>query len=458
MARRAPRRGYETGAATEICRGRHYHLNVSEQSPDRAHQDDAAARLLATLRHYLWVVALLVTCGAAAGVASALLGSDTDQYEASALVIAKDVPSRGDARILAEQLPRLGEAVFTAGSVADRAVAFGTLPFTREQLIPDHAVLEPLEGTIVLRVKGIADDPGLAAMIANRVAATFVSELNRAGPGVGHFAIQDRARPPDEPVAGTSAATLIGIGLGGGLMLALALVALIMVVRRPVLSAADAEDASGVRILAAVDLPVGARGVVDPQRVVGLGALARRLVGGDRRICAFVSIGRAEGQRSQLAVLVAQALAPSGPVALVAPDAESAERQLGEEDVTVVDAFENVAVAESKSVVIDGPSIDRVDVHQVLPPAAGVALVIRSGTARAAVEDAVGQLVEDELLGLVFVRRRLLRGWRDNRVMRARAVQSQEVQPADSPPSRTLAPVREPRANSLRRGGRVSRR
>jgi hypothetical protein len=171
-----------------------------------------------------------------------------------------------------------------------------------------------------------------------------------------------------------------------------------------------------------------------------------------------VSIGRAEGQRSQLAVLVAQALAPSGPVALVAPDAESAERQLGEEDVTVVDAFENVAVAESKSVVIDGPSIDRVDVHQVLPPAAGVALVIRSGTARAAVEDAVGQLVEDELLGLVFVRRRLLRGWRDNRVMRARAVQSQEVQPADSPPSRTLAPVREPRANSLRRGGRVSRR
>ena len=419
---------------------------MSAIPPDRAHQDDAAARMLAMLRQYLWLVVLLLTCGAAAGAASAVFGGENAHYEASALVIAKDVPSRGDARILAEQLPRLGEAVFTSGAVADRAVADPRLPYASAQLIPDHAVLEPLEGTIVLRVKGIADEAGLAALIANRVAAALVIELNRAGPGVGRFALQDRARPPDEPVAGSSLPTLLGIGIGGGFVLALALVALIMLVRRPVLSAADLESASAAPILAALDLPVRAQAVGDPRQVVGLGALVRRMVGHDRRVCAFVSIGRAERHRSQLAALVSRALAPSGTVALVTPSAEIAQRQLGDAAVVVVDTFENAEAGGSTWVVIDGPPVDRVDMPQVLPPGAGIAVVIKSGTSRAAVEDAVAQLMDDELLGIVFVRPRLLAWWRGYFVLPVPADQARELLPAESaPPRAPLAPVREAR-------------
>jgi hypothetical protein len=432
---------------------------VSADHPDRAHEDDAATRMLGMMRQYLWLVVLLLTWGAAAGAASAVLGGEHAHYEASALVIAKDVPSRGDARILAEQLPRLGEAVFTSGSVADRAVADGRLPFPPEQLIPEHAVLEPLEGTIVLRVKGIADEAGLAAVIANRVAAAFVTDLNRAGPGVGRFAIQDRARPPDEPVAGTSAAALVGVGIGGGFMLALALVALIMLIRRPVLSAADLENASAAPVLAALDLPVLGRPVGDPRQVVGLGALVRRLVGDEWRVCAFVSIPRADRHRSQLAALVSRTLAPSGTVALVAPSAEIAQRQLGDAPVDVVDTFESAEAAESAWVVMDGPSVDRVDIPQVLPSAAGLVLVVKSGTSRTAVEEAVAQLRDDELLGIVFVRPRLLGWWRGYFVLPVPADEARELTLGDSArPHRPLAPVREARQARRARQARQARR
>lgn len=369
-------------------------------------RDDAGARLWWGLRTYGWLFSLIVigVVGLSLVVGPKTLGTKKD-YRASALVVASDLVIKPDG------LPRLAEAVFEAGSVAENAVISGTLPFEANELIPRKAELVTIQDTVALEVVGIDRDPAMAARIANSVAQALVNALNKAGPRLGTFILQDTARPPKDPEVVASRELALAVGGGAGIALGLGIVALLMLVRRPVLSPAEAGSLAGAQVLGILTMPkVGASKAINPVLVHGLTAFVVRLDLGRDGMCAIVSCGGGdETVRSQLSFLVARLLSRRRSVYLV--------RGHGEKTARAYESFEtgpNMIVVEElpanqtwqAPIVIDGPSSKEFDLPQVLPASARVILVIREGTRFTSVESAVDQFLPGDIAGLVFIRQR----------------------------------------------------
>lgn len=220
------------------------------------------------LRRYAGVVVACVLAGAGTAL---LLGAGTPTYQASALVVAS-----GTSNIPSAALPHLARSVFDNGAVAaavadDEAVRDKTGPLVPGTL----SVLAP-EDSIVLTVQARDDQPDDAARLADTAAAAFVEELNKAGTSAGSFQLQATAVPPTEPLqvmAPTLRATLGGIA---GLAVGIGLVALVLVLRRPVLTPHAVHTAAGVPLLGTVEVPFGPRGgYAGPLGVRGLATVTR---------------------------------------------------------------------------------------------------------------------------------------------------------------------------------------
>lgn len=380
-------------------------------------EQDVASRLGWGIRKYVLVlVAALATTLTLAltGPADGVLSPDRS-YEASALVVARQLTIRP------EQFPRAAEAVFTGGSVAEVVADQLGGDVDPGFVIPDLVRLEPVTDTIALRVIGRSASPARAAVIANLTADAFVMELNRLGPGVGEFAVQDQARPPLRRTARTSVAVPLVVGVVSGLAFGLGLIGLILTLRRPVVDVREAASAAGGGDLltAIVELPSTRRRAVLPEEVSGLALLVRLLFPGGEGVAALIGCGRdRRGLRAQVLRMTALLGARRRPVILLVTSASGAAAlsaaTRSETNVRVVEdwfvqrlesAGPPPTMGADGTMVLIGVSADEYDVPQLLPPGARALLFVTEGLPRSHVERAASQFSPGTLDGVVFCRR-----------------------------------------------------
>jgi hypothetical protein len=363
--------------------------------------DDAATRLWWAARRYLLLIGAVVATVVAVALLLAPPRADAVVYEARALVIAQDLQA-----IRVEQLPRMAQAIFVGSAMAERAVQEGRLPVPPRELVPFHARLEPVEGTVLLGVVGTAPEPDLAADIANAVARALSDELSRGGAGVGVFDVQEEARVPEAPTP-TARFSPVVIGFIAGMVIAAGVIGLLMVLRRPILSAEEAVAVAGAPLLGAPVLPPVSAGLPDPRQVLGITALIKRIYPRHGGAAVFLSCQGDKGRRSQVAGVVAATLARSSDVTFVS-SGDRWSAPIGDElgalpRVTLRDKPLPGEQPSHYPTVIDGPSTEFLDVPQFLPADSVVALVIGEGTPSGAVESAVDQFLPGELRGVVYV-------------------------------------------------------
>lgn len=382
--------------------------------------EDAVGRLLWALRRYAWIpLVTVVTFTLFAGlVPRSELAGETD-FRATALVIGADLDIRP------EQLPRFSHTVFTSGDVAEATISRLQLDVDRSDLIPEYIDLEPVEDTPLLRVIGIHEDPERAAELANVAADVLIDELNRAGPSVGLFVLQTAARAPRAPASVARPALPFVLGGIGGLILGLGIIGLLMALRRPVLSGRSIQGVVGAPVIGR--LAMRRRGPQEaPERVPGLAALVSRLFADGRGLVVLVAGPRDRRLAARVARTVAHGAARQGPIVVVAehewvPQGSATLDQTGQArrayqrgNLQWVRSPEELPDDPFVRAIMVGPALAALDVPQLLPPSAGVALVVAEGTPARVVERASEQFLPGEIAGIVFVARvpwgRALRG------------------------------------------------
>lgn len=289
-------------------------------------------------------------------------------------------PAEADALVIAqrldmdlEALARYGEAVFNNGPVAQAVAGRYGDGGDVQDVIPDRVSLLATQDSIVFEVTGRDPAPDVAAGIANTAAEAFVEELNSGGVGVGTFAVQSPAVAPEEAPQGRSAAVAAAVGIAAGLLLGLVAVSLLLVVRRPVITPQDVEEATGVRALGVVAVPATKRGqVAPPHAFAGLIPVCRRLLALSMPTILLLSRPREERARRSLSVALAQILmrvrdvhyvgAPEDEAAVgaapghrpVSPRAEGMpaghHRQEADPSMTVIDGNEPLALVQPPDV------------------------------------------------------------------------------------------------------------
>lgn len=349
---------------------------------------DALSRLSWALRRYFWVVgigtafALVVAAGGSAAFAPREPGT---AYQARALVVARTLEVRTD------QLPRLATAVFRSTAVAESAVERGALPYDPEDLVPEHAEIDPVQDNVVVFVDGTAHDPALAARVANAAAEALVEELNELGTGIGTFAIQQRAAVPTRPVSEPAIPLPLVAGMAAGPLLALGLIVLLTIVRQPVVHPGEAEALVGAPAVR-VRLPRSRQRQENPARVIGLSALVKAVFPEHRGMVVLLAC-RADRQVPALVSLIAQVLKRYGPVQTVSGSSAEELRELERQAMS-----DGGGPAWSQApVVVEGPALADWDVPQFLPPTARAVLVVPHGVPRSALRSAVDQLAPREV-------------------------------------------------------------
>jgi capsular polysaccharide biosynthesis protein len=267
----------------------------------RADGTDAVGMLRWGLRRYWAPFLLCVLLGAVvAPLAAANRSTTTD---ATALVVAEN-------RVVElAALPRYGEQVFTNGNVAQALVDEFEDMGAQEDVIPRKVSLVAEQDTIIFEVVGHDVDPERAAAIANTAADAFVEALNAAGATVGEFALQSEAEVPHKPGTGLGTVFAAPVGLVAGAVLGLALIAALLVFRRPVIEGADAEEATGVLSLGTVTVPRTRRSRFAPaEDFGGLVPVCRRLLALPTPTVVMVSRPRESWIRTHLTVAMAKVL------------------------------------------------------------------------------------------------------------------------------------------------------
>src|SRR3954447_2689167 len=265
---------------------------MSVQAPQRG------STILWCLRHYSWV---LIACLLAGAAAPLLLAPAAADYEADALVVARQLKARPEA------LPQLGDSVFRDGAVAAAvATDVGGSP---SGMIPDRLNVVAAKDSVVLVVQAFDPDPEAAAHMANVAAVAFVDELNKPGAGVGQFEVQTQAIVPLEPGTILPPATRATLGGLAGFALGLGLVALLGIIRRPVVSARHVTEITGVPLLGTVQLPRMRHGrYAGPLGIRGIANVTRWLATVPPGRLLLISNRSADALRRRLFVMVGVAL------------------------------------------------------------------------------------------------------------------------------------------------------
>jgi capsular polysaccharide biosynthesis protein len=341
----------------------------------KASGTDALGVLRWGLIRYSWILAACLLVGAALAPLVALNSGGV--AEARALVVA------GRIEVDLSAIPRYGEAVFNNGAVEEAvATEFGAGEVG--EIIPDRVSLVAEQDSIVFGVLGRDPDPQTAADIANAAAATFTDALNSAGAGVGTFEVQTEAQVPPEPQPSLGTVYAIPVGIVAGLVLGLAVICVLLVLRRPVIEAQDAEDLTGIPALGTVAVPRTARGrFARPEEFDGLVPVCRRLLTLPTPTVVLVSRRRDEEMRMHLAVGLVGILRLAGRIQFVGP------RRLGGDDEGGTGQAAAGRTAESgapRLTVVDGGDL----ISLVQPPeSTATVLVVREGISSSALRSAV---------------------------------------------------------------------
>ncbi|MDP5183799.1 hypothetical protein QOZ88_14260 [Blastococcus sp. BMG 814] len=352
-------------------------------------------------------------------------------YQAEALVVARQLT------VHQRVLPSLAESVFSGGAVADAVAADPALgPAVGGEangLVPGTLSVVAGPDSVTMVVQARDDDPVTAARMADLAAQAYAAELNRAGSGVGEFAVLSPALVPTTPLDPVSYPLQAGAGALAGLVLGLGLIAMIAALRQPCVTSPDVKDAVGVPLLGIVELPratpgtyLGARGVR------GIAAVTRWLATAPAGRLTLISSPSAEGLRHRIFVMVAIAMSTVRPVRLQAPqeivDAARAQtRQAG-------DAMPSELRHEETGelLLVDGGSPS-----ELVDPAAAPVYVIAVaplGISPRRLRTLALDYLDGGLLGVILVKRRL--GLRARRgVSRSPAQATRALQPAGDVPA-----------------------
>ena len=228
---------------------------------------DVFATLTWGLRRYVLVVlAMVLALGVLVPV---LLSRRANEYQATAQV----GPDKPLLLPNADPLPRIAESVFNNGAVEESVRK--ELHEPNGNVIPSKVRLIAAQDNLVLEVQAHASSPEQAIQIANTAAATFVIELNRYQDSVAPFVLAHGASISKKvpKIAGGNAS--VALGLIAGLLGGVALVGLVMVIRRPVVEMSTALDVTGSPVVGRLRLPRHGP-QVDDDRAIGL--LCRRLL------------------------------------------------------------------------------------------------------------------------------------------------------------------------------------
>ncbi len=371
-------------------------------------------------------------------VACLLLGAAVLPFAASRVVR----PADAEALVLTQRLdmeltalPRYGEAIFNDGQVAQAVAAQFGGGGDVGNVIPDRVSLVADQDSIVYRVVGHDPDPQTAADIANAATATFIDALNVSGVGVGAFTLLSPAEPPPAPKKGVSRLVAVPVGVATGTLLGLALVSILLVVRRPVIDPAGVEEATGVRALGTVIVPRTRRGrFARAEDFRGLIPVCRRLLMLKTPTIVLVSRSREERVRRQVSVALTDVLMRVREVRLTGPAEvrqviEHRQAALapnaGGQDRSDTDGSDGLTVVDST---------DPLDLVQP-PELTAAVLVAREGVSsavlRGAVLDHLGGSAEACVL-LVKRGRRSRSGYRLPRKAATDTQQAEEVVLAES--------------------------
>ena len=358
-----------------------------------------ATRLLWSLRNYAWLVVACVLGFAALPLA---VPAPSPMYEAQALVITPALELDPSA------LPRFAEAIFTSGAVARAVAANPAIGGSPTELIPNRLDIVAPEDSIVFTVLGRNDDPTTAARLANVAAAAFVEELNKGGAGVGSFAVHTEARVPSQAVNPPDLSLQASVGAIAGGVLGLGLIALIAVLRHPVVEAAGVRSALGTPLLGTVLLHRPAAGRVPaPKDVPGITAVTRWLADAPPGRILFASSLRLTPARHHLLAMLAVALSPLRTTSVLSAQPRDATQAHSEGDLGTEPAPEPRDGSRGLIVLVDG--VEMLDTLDQMLTLASVVLVVRMGAPRATLRAMASGYCPEDLLGVIIIDTRQIR-------------------------------------------------
>jgi len=348
------------------------------------------------LRKFAWVVVL--TTVLVGVLVPFVLSQSEDVYEAEATVAAT-----GEVKIPSlDALPKTVENIFSDGAVAQVVRTRYDLSATTS-VVPDLVEVVADQDSVAFTVIGRDSDPAVAADLADTAATEFVLELNASSNALGSYSVAQEATLPAtaEPELAGGPLT-IAIGILAGLLVGVALVTLLLVLRRPVLDAESARDATGAPVLGRVTLPRG-RGEVNERDTQGLGSLCRRLLSSGSPVILLVSPRSAVSVRRRLSTVMAKLLGRSRNVFV----SQGGEHDLptlwelvtrrGGRKARVPDAD------RTELVLVDGPTVEE---RTSRPDAAMTLLVVPEGIALGALRLLADEYLDGDPGGVVLVRTR----------------------------------------------------
>ena len=337
--------------------------------------EDPTLSLWRAARRYVGLILLFPLVGAILLALLVPASAPEASYRASALVIATELNA-----IRADHLPRMVQAIASGHNVPRLALERTGLEATPEEF-RDWVEVETIAETVVIRVSGLAPEPEPAAEIANATAAALVSELNRMGPEVATFAIQEAAALPEELEPGPTTIPPWLIGGIVGSLLAVGVVLLLVVAKRPVLTPEHASELTGLPVLGSLRLQ---RASVDqgPGEAEGMVDLVLRLYPRRNECMIFLGPGHPRS-RAQVSLLVARTVALVAPV-MYAPGRDRFGRRAARiaeaHGIACTDVPEDAASAEGAAV-IDGPWSEEVRLRRP----GSLVLVLTEGVPRGVV-------------------------------------------------------------------------
>lgn len=352
------------------------------------------SRLVWCLRSYAWVV---MACVLALAAAPLIVMPSAPVFQADALIFARQLS------VSRQVLPRLGEAVFANGAVTDAVAADPAVQGNIEGLIPERLSVVAAEDSIVLDVQARDPDPATAARLANTAAAAFVEELNSGGAGVGEFALQGEAIVPSEPLSTLPPHLRSAIGALAGLILGLGVVALVATIRRPVVTAHDVADVTGVPLLGTVQLPlVTQNSYPGPLGVPGIATVTRWLATLPSGRLLLISTSSAVAIRQRIYVMCGVALWTLRPLRFeAAPELTDAIRTHCRHHRSAGRTVHGGMDVEDEIVLVDGGSI----LELVDPVVANVSIVAVAplGIGRKRLRALTADFVGNGLVGVILV-------------------------------------------------------
>lgn len=350
-------------------------------------------RLHWSLRNYAWLVAACILGFAAVPL---LVPAPSPTYEAQALVITRALEVDPTA------LPRFAEAVFTSGAVA-RAVAANTaIGGGRPEVVEKRLNIVAGEDSVVFRVLARDNDPATAARLANVAAAAFVEELNKGGAGIGSFAVHSEAPVPSQAMNPPDLSLQAALGATAGAVLGLGLIALIAVLRHPVVEVAGVRSALGTRLLGTVPLQRPAAGRVPaPRDIPGIAAITRWLADAPQGRILFTSPPRLAPARYLILTMLAVTLPPLRTTSVLSaqpPDAIQAQPEGG---LGAQPTPEPRDGSRGPIVLVDG--VEMLDTLDQMLTLASVVLVVRMGVPRATLRAMASGYRPEDLFGVILV-------------------------------------------------------